>query len=272
MKRFNLLLSLTCIFASLTASGQWQGDGFVNFSDGPRPVWNGFTFPDISAPRTNVLVSFLWGPNGDVPLVDGILPGVPTNMTSSTIVFSPADAWTAILNDPNFVLATNDYDNSLVIANIYKNFSILYSPGPFPLQGAGQAVTYSVFVIGWDAAYATPQLAAAAGAAVGWSEPFAYVTLPLIATPNTFASLKPFGVIGPGAYSLKAKISYNEGNVTLTWNALSGSTYSVLRSTNLTDWRVLVSGYPSGGATNGPVVYIDYTSYISPTFYRISSP
>jgi hypothetical protein len=271
MTRFILPLFLACTFGSLTALGQ----GYAQFAAGSRLIWDGFTVPGLSTPTTNMLVSFLWAPNGDVPLVGGILSGVPTNMTSSTITFSPAAAWAAILNDPNFTLATNASDNSLVIGTLVRppQCTISYDSGlAFPLLDTSIFVTYSVFVIGWDATYATPQLAAAAGAAVGWSDPFAYTTTAPIAVPNNFANLKPFGVVGPVFRPTLKITSYNQGNVTLTWNALNGGTYSVLRSTNLTDWRVLVSGYPTGGATRGPVVYIDYTSYISPTFYLISSP
>ena len=165
------------------------------FHASPDRVWDGFTVPNISTPTTNVLVSFLWAPSGDVPVVENILNGVPTTMTSSTITFSPAAAWTAILNDPNFTLAHNANDNSLVVTRISSGPHAINYDGVFPLLGSTANTTYTFFAIGWNGAYATPQLAAAANAAVGWSAPFTYSANAQTATPDIFR-VDSFGVVG----------------------------------------------------------------------------
>ena len=62
----------------------------------------------------------------------------------------------------------------------------------------------------------------------------------------------------------------------LTWNATAGATYSVLKTNSLggstSDWPVIVTGYPPGGAAGGPLSYTDVTATVSPAFYRVSSP
>lgn len=62
----------------------------------------------------------------------------------------------------------------------------------------------------------------------------------------------------------------------LTWNSTSGATYSVQKTNWLgglvSNWPAIVTGYPPGGATGGPLSYTDATATVSPAFYRISSP
>jgi hypothetical protein len=75
----------------------------------------------------------------------------------------------------------------------------------FPLAGTTGGLTYTLYMIGWDANYATPALAAAAyggaGAAVGWSVPF-QITLGLSAIdvnapdfPGASSTAAQFGTI-----------------------------------------------------------------------------
>jgi hypothetical protein len=62
----------------------------------------------------------------------------------------------------------------------------------------------------------------------------------------------------------------------LTWNSTAGETYSVMKTnvlgSSLADWPAIVSGYPAGGATGGPLSYTDTTATAGPTFYRVRRP
>lgn len=85
------------------------------------------------------------------------------------------------------------------------------------------------------------------------------------------------GYVAPSSITI-SKVSYNATvpAFVLTWNSTIGATYSVL-STNIlgvssTNWPVLVTGYPPGGAAGGPLSYTDTTATTGSTFYRVSSP
>jgi len=62
----------------------------------------------------------------------------------------------------------------------------------------------------------------------------------------------------------------------LTWNSTSGATYSVFKTNvlggSVSNWPVIVTGYPASGATGGTLSYTDTTATVSPAFYRVSSP
>jgi hypothetical protein len=63
------------------------------------------------------------------------------------------------------------------------------------------------------------------------------------------------------------------GAVSFSWNSIPGSTYSVLKSTNVASgiWTTNVSGYPPGGAVGATQSYTNAIG--APTaFYRITNP
>ena len=201
MKKFIVVISLITSLAALSAFG--QGYGF--FGSFPHSVWDGFTTPNLSVASTHVNLAFLWGPNGDVPMVESILNGVPTNSTTLNSTWSVAAAWTDILNDPNFTFGVDNNTSAMAVAQSAPTGGFSYDVGAaFPITGTTIGTAYTVFVIGWDASYSTPQLAAAAGAAVGWSQSFNYTVVNQITPPNIM-SVVPFGVAGvpePGTLAL----------------------------------------------------------------------
>ncbi len=201
MKKFVVVISLFTSLAALPAFG--QGYGF--FGSFPHSVWDGFTTPGLSVASTHVNLAFLWGPNGDVPMVESILNGVPTNSTILNSTWSVAAAWTDILNDPNFTFGVDNNTSAMAVAHSAPTGGFSYDgSAAFPITGTTIGNAYTLFVIGWDASYSTPQSAAANGAAVGWSQPFNYTVVSQITPPNTL-SVVPFGVAGvpePGVWVL----------------------------------------------------------------------
>jgi hypothetical protein len=62
------------------------------------------------------------------------------------------------------------------------------------------------------------------------------------------------------------------GGFTVGWNARAGQTFTVLRSTNLITWETLATGYPAGGAVDGPMTFTETNASQPHAFYRITLP
>jgi len=151
----------------------------------------------------NIFTALLIG--SGVPAVDAVSASNPTGNTTAFSASTGATIWSDILNDPNYQLAQNLSGNTLVVGTINTagttrgGFSY-QSGASFQVAGWGNNTAntpVSVYVIGWNAAYATPALAAAAGAAVGWSSPFTYTLLKDTTTSPSSANasgLTAFGV------------------------------------------------------------------------------
>jgi hypothetical protein len=196
------IIGLSLFTLSLAATAAF-GQGYFLFTSAKSQVYDGFTTSGVSTIAATVNTSFLWAPANTVPTVDSFLTSMPTTANSSTFTtFTVAQAWAAILNG-QFNLATNATTGTLVKQLSASNGTVIYNSGSsFPVTGTAPDTTYTVYLIGWDANYATPALAAAAngglGAAVGWSLPFQYsagqwfYTLPnVIPFGNNFGTLPP---------------------------------------------------------------------------------
>src|ERR1700690_2247807 len=122
MKKIIVISSLMATFASISTFGQ----GYFQFVAGKSQVWDGFTLGNVSQRATTVNVAFLWGPNGNVPLVDAILPAVPANATALNSTWSTAAAWTDILIDPNFTLAFDNNTSAMAVTRSLSNGAINY--------------------------------------------------------------------------------------------------------------------------------------------------
>jgi hypothetical protein len=171
------------LWSGLSAFGQ----GFATFGGFPNTVVDQTFLPPNPA---NFKVSFLWGIG--TPMITSIATSTPTN---SPLAFDRASAWNLVLNDPNFQLAIDLPSNLTVVADVIANGSWFYrTNGAFPVLSAVAGATNTVFVIGWDDHYDTPQLAAAAAAPIGWSKSFSYV----FTFGGSMASrIVPFGVPVP---------------------------------------------------------------------------
>jgi len=182
MKKLVLTTTLIATFAGLTAFGQ----GYVNFSAGSRySVNNLFSTPGTkdslySSMDVALYIATVSGNGVAAPAVDAIAASTPTTGT-----FSVAGAWAAITGDANYQLAVNTgLGQASVIQGVITGShggGFLYLNGVTqPLDAGLVALTggasYEMYVVGWNSAYATPALAAAAGAAVGWSPEFLYAT------------------------------------------------------------------------------------------------
>src|SRR5262245_4171642 len=187
MKKIFLTLTIgTTLLSSLPAFGQLPG--YVAFSGAVSGVWDNWTTPGVPRRDATNRVAFLWG--SGTPLVDSYMPFVATNQLGV-----PPGSWSAILNDPNFSLATN-VDTGQLISVRNGDGGGWVVPGTVPVAGMVANQTYQIYVIGWDCNYENPQAAAAASAAVGWSGVFNYATVNSIGTPMTMpaSGLLPFGV------------------------------------------------------------------------------
>jgi hypothetical protein len=114
---------------------------------------------------------------------------------------SGTTAWADILGDSNFILATNLTTASVISATSSSLGTISYLSGGTIVvtNTASGGGTASIIAIGWNSAYATPQLAQANNSPVGWSAVFtyAYKAGPVpgpAGTPGNMNGLFQFGV------------------------------------------------------------------------------
>jgi hypothetical protein len=133
---------------------------------------------------------------------------VPTNSAAlGTVSFNVANAWTALLNDANFHLLNGTTVGQTMITPTAANGAISYNGNTaYSADNVTGGTTYTMFLIGWSSAFATPALAAAGGSPVGWSQYFQYTPATGINTPPTFSGLGGnFGVLAvpePGTIAL----------------------------------------------------------------------
>jgi hypothetical protein len=197
MKKIVALSLLAVTLAGTSAFGQ----GYFVISSGKSQVWDGFS-TGVAHTSTSVDVAFLWGASTATPLVASLLTQTPTSgINGTTESYTVAQAWTAILNDPNFTLAVYGAGANIgntVIATSAGNGVITANGGTsFGVQGTTAGVTYNVYEISWNAAYATPGAAQTAGSAVGWSS--VITDTPGTSTQTGLATLAPaqFGTFIP---------------------------------------------------------------------------
>ena len=200
MKKIITLNLLAGWLATTAAFGQ----GYFMFTTGKSQIYDGFTTPGVSTLAATVNTSFLWGPANTTPAVDSLVTSTPANgINTLNYGYSTAQAWNYILNG-QFNVATNSATGNLVVQLCGANGSIIYNGATaFSVAGTVPNTIYTLYEISWDAHFATPALAAAAGAALGWSSPFQYtsgnVASPVAPMPTTGFSaggtLASFGTI-----------------------------------------------------------------------------
>jgi len=196
MKKLVLISTLIASFAGLSAFGQ----GYFQFVTGKSQAWTGFN-GGAAALSTSVNVAFLWAPSGAVPSVSALGVSVPNSTTVAASTYTTAAAWTAILTDPNFTLAVASANSTIAVQRTAANGGAAFNSNiAFGVTDTSVGTAYTLFIIGWNGAFATPALAqAAAGTTgyVGWSQPFAYTAYAQSAVPTSFGALGgQFGVAG----------------------------------------------------------------------------
>jgi len=195
MKKLVLISTLVASLAGMSAFGQ----GWFQFQTGKSQVWDGYSTGTAHLGAT-VNVSFLWAANGDTPSISAIAASIPNTANIASAPgnsYTTAAAWADILSDPNFTLAVNTANSQVAVALSAANGGVAYNGGgAFGVQNTSPGA-YSVYMIGWNSAYATPALAAAAGTYVGWSAPFSYTATANTIIPGNFSGVTPqFGVAG----------------------------------------------------------------------------
>ncbi len=193
MKRIIIAIGLALLAALATFA-----QGTFLFSGNSKSVWDNYStsLPHISG--ETLTVAFLFGTG--TPKIAQIGSSVATNAEWNMYITSTA--WSDILGDPNYTLATSGGTN--IQASVITSYGAWIGNGnsSYLVTGSTGGATYTVYVIAWDSAYATPAAAQAADAAVGWSAPFTYFTGNPNAQPPTSpqafnTSVIPFGVLLP---------------------------------------------------------------------------
>jgi len=194
MKKLVLTLGLVAIVGS---SAFAQGN-FI-FQSAAGAIWDDWSgAPSATLPRrdnTNY-VAFLIGTG--TSLISSYQSSTPTNQVG----VNGQTAWTDLLTDPNYKLATNTSGNVLVEGQTSTVGAISYNGGAVitvaGTSGTGGSVT--VIAIAWSDLFGTnPFAAMAAGAPIGWSAAFTYAYAPgpvpgPAGTPGNMNGLFQFGV------------------------------------------------------------------------------
>lgn len=197
-----ITLNLLAIWLATTAA---FGQGYFMFTTGKSQAYDGFTTEGVFVLSTTVNTTFLWGPTNTTPDVAAAtgFASSPTNASYLSQPYYVHQAWNAIL-DGQFTLATNSSTGALAAQRTAANGSIAYNGGAtFGVAGTTGNTTYAIYMISWDAQFATPQLAAAAnggyGTALGWSTPFLYLSgaIPASSTSTMAGLAAGFGTAGP---------------------------------------------------------------------------
>lgn len=170
------ILAIT-ILAATFAAGSAFAQGYVLLSSGKSQVYDGFTTAGSSALTSNVKVAFLWAAaSTTTPMPIASTPTAGNSTTSES--YTVASAWNALLNTAGWTLAidaTTANSGNPAISQSSTTGSVKYNSGStFGVTGTSPTTTYSVLEFSWNAAYATPSLAQAAGSAVGWSSVIQY--------------------------------------------------------------------------------------------------
>jgi len=191
----NLLIAAAVMVVSVSSFGQ----GLFLFSGNTKTAWDNFTVPNVGKLGATIDVALLWAPSGSSAAITSIMASTPTNAAVVGTTYSAPAAWSAILNDPNFHFAVDGGTSANVQSTTTAGGAWTYNgSGSFSVNGTAGNTPYSVFVIGWSSAYATPALAAAANAPLGWSSVFSYTSGQLPSGPGAFPAGTPaqqFGVL-----------------------------------------------------------------------------
>ena len=197
-----IIVSLVAVtFAAASAFGQ----GYFSFTSGKSQAYDGFTTLGVSALGSTINVAFLWAAASTTPTIatDISAQSLKTGTNNQTgLGYTAATAWADILNG-QFTFATNTGTGNLVVALTSTTGVIGYNPGAgvgaaFSVSNTVVNTTYTLYEVAWSSAYATPWLAAAANAAVGWSTAFQYASVTQTGFVNSMNGLAPsFGVFAP---------------------------------------------------------------------------
>ena len=170
MKKLLLTIGLVAIGASAFAQGN------AIFGSNGSYVWNTNSTRGVSG---QVDTAFLFTTSAAAPTIASVMTSTPTNSAATQLTGAQATtAWTAILTDPNFVIATNYSTGLQVDGTTSAAGGVSYNGGSaFTLSNSPSGGAIHVYVIAWDAsAGSTIQAAAAANANLGWSSVFTYNT------------------------------------------------------------------------------------------------
>jgi len=204
MKKIIAISLMTVSLAATSAFAQ----GYFTFQTGKSQAYDGFTTAGVSTLSSKVDTSFLWAA-GTVATPMPIASTPTSGNSQTTEPYTAAQAWAAILAGGTWTIAQNAGTSATVVQATAANGGIAYNGGvSFGVTGTSPSTTYSLFMISWDGTYATPALAAAAGAAVGWSSVFQQASLTSIGTGPNFTGLAPgFGTFVPAAVPEPATIA-----------------------------------------------------------------
>jgi hypothetical protein len=208
MKKLVLIAALITTVSGMTAFGQ----GWINFTGVRYNVVNEFTTPFVvntlyTGMDVALYVATVSGTSVAAPAAEGILNGTAVGTTAGSWNANTYGAWSTIMNDGNYQLASDVLASQSVIMGVATGShggSFLYMNGgnnnvemntAAGITGGG---TYEMYAVAWNSAYgATPLAASLAGAPLGWSQEFSYATGGSALATVVATSINQFAVLVP---------------------------------------------------------------------------
>lgn len=163
-----LILAAIGMVSTLTSFGQ----GYLVFNNSAgTAIKDNFTFGYQTNSPGTVLVGFLWTGAG----TNQTLSALGTSSTTSST--SPNWAWLAGAQGAGWNFGTNASSGLLLAPKTAATPTFaqgVIAGGTVGLLGTSAGEQITGYVVAWSAAYADPFSAAAAGGALGWSNPLNY--------------------------------------------------------------------------------------------------
>jgi hypothetical protein len=193
------LIALTVVAATLAGVSAF-GQGYFVFGSGKSQVYDGSGASAVV--DSAVTVALFWASGSSVvPTVStfgaqSLASGNNTTL-ATTVGYTDAQAWTAILSG-NFTEGVSavaftgpDQVNSTTKGAVSINSGIT-----FDVTGTVSSGSYTAYLVSWTGGWATPAIAQANGAPVGWSTPYNFTAGNSVATLTT-PTLNSFGTFAP---------------------------------------------------------------------------
>jgi hypothetical protein len=190
---------LVIIAALATTAASVFGQGYVTLSTSTHRLVDEFTTPGVQAYGATIDYALYWAPVGTTdPLTAqgtefGLGAGAAVQQVATNGVTSISQAAGGSLNAQltaaGFTLGLNS-GNPAVGTTLSASQS---GYGQFQLGGTAAGSTYEMIVVGWNAAAGLSAITGGTYSAIGWSNPFNYITGSSATDPNGTLNISSVG-------------------------------------------------------------------------------
>jgi len=223
---------LVIIAALATTAASVFGQGWVTLSTSTHKFYNEFTTPGVGIyGNANIDYALFWAPTSATdPLLAvgtefGAAASTPSKQVATNAVASiQGSSLDATLTAAGFTLGLVNGSSTVAGGTITAAASAGF--GQFQLGGTTAGSSYQFVVVAWDAASGAAAIQNGSYAAIGWSNPFTYITGANASDPNGTAAITSAGMMN--AFGV-APIAVVPEPATLALAGLSGASLLLFR-------------------------------------------